>query len=270
MAARTLLSQAARRLEGKVAVITGGACGIGESTARLFSEHGAKVIIADINQELGKSVCKNLGPETASFVQCDVSCESDVENAIATAVDKHGKLDIMVNNAAIGDPTKVNIVDNDKADFDRVISVNLTGVFLGTKHAARAMVPSRRGNIINVGSVSSSVGGVASHAYASSKHAIVGLTRNAAAELGRYGIRVNCLSPYFIRTPLTEEMFKLDENPEFRVYSNLDGVTLREEDVAEAALFLGSDESKYISGHNLAVDGGFTAINPAFGLFARA
>ncbi|XP_030463055.2 secoisolariciresinol dehydrogenase-like [Syzygium oleosum] len=270
MATRAPLCQAARRLEGKVAVITGGASGIGESTARLFSKHGAKVIIADISNDLGKSVCKDLGPETASFVHCDVSSESDIENAIATAVDKHGKLDIMVNNAAIGDPTKLNILENDKADFERVIGVNLTGVFLGSKHAAQAMIPLRRGSIINVGSVSSSVGGVASHAYASSKHAVVGLTRNVAAELGRYGIRVNCLSPYFIRTQLTKEMFKFDENPEFRVYSNLDGATLQQEDVAEAALFLGSDESKYISGHNLAVDGGFTTINPAFGLFARA
>ncbi|KAF8012097.1 hypothetical protein BT93_I0276 [Corymbia citriodora subsp. variegata] len=268
--ATTLLPQEARRLEGKVAVITGGAGGIGESTARLFSKHGAKVIIADIRDDLGKSVCMDLGPETASFVHCDVSIESDVENAIATAVDKFGKLDIMVNNAAISDPPKANILDNDKADFERVISVNLTGVFLGTKHAARAMIPSGSGSIINLGSVSSSVGGVASHAYTSSKHAVVGLTRNVAAEVGRHGIRVNCLSPYFILTPLSKEFFKIDENAGVRVYSNLDGVSLQEEDVAKAALYLGSDESKYISGQNLAVDGGFTTINPAFGLFARA
>ncbi|KAI6679124.1 hypothetical protein NL676_033005 [Syzygium grande] len=241
MATGALLSRAARRLEGKVAVITGGACGIGESTARLFSKHGARVIIADIRDDLGKFV-----------------------------FDKHGKLDIMVNNAATADPVKANILDNDKADFERVVSVNLTGVFLGTKHAARAMIPSQRGSIINVGSVSSSVGGVATHAYTSSKHAVVGLTRNVAAELGRYGIRVNCLSPYFILSPLTKEFFNVVQNGGVGVYSNLDGVSLQQEDVAEAALFLGSDESKYVSGHNLAVDGGFTTINPAFGLFARA
>ncbi|KAI3407313.1 uncharacterized protein J3R85_021108 [Psidium guajava] len=270
MATRSLLSQAARRLEGKVAVITGGAGGIGESTARLFSKHGAKVIVADVRDDLGKSVCNDLGSENASFVHCDVSSESDVENAIATAIDKHGKLDIMVNNAAIGDPVKGNILDNDKADFERVVSVNLTGVFLGTKHAARATIQSRSGSIVNVGSVSPSVGGVATHAYTSSKHAVVGLTRNVAAELGRYGIRVNCLSPYFILSPLTKEFFKVVQNGGVGVYSNLDGVSLKEEDVAEAALYLGSDESKYVSGHNLKVDGGFTAINPAFGLFARA
>ncbi|KAL3747960.1 hypothetical protein ACJRO7_016731 [Eucalyptus globulus] len=267
MATGALLSQAARRLEGKVAVITGGAGGIRESTARLFSKHGARVIIADIRDDLGKSVCKDLGPETASFVHCDVSSESDIKNAIATAVDKHGKLDIMVNNAAIGDPSKASILDNDKADFEKVVSVNLTGVFLGTKHAARAMIPSQRGSIIIV---CSSVGGVASHAYTSSKHAVLGLTRNVAAELGQYGVRINCLSPYFILTPLTKAIFQIDEDAGVRVYSNMDGVTLRQEDVAEAALYLGSDESKYVSGHNLAVDGGFTTINPAFGLFARA
>lgn len=117
-------------------MITGGAGGIGESTARLFLKHGATVIIADIRDDLGKLVCKNLNSETASFVHCDVSSESDVEKAIATAVHKYGKLDIMVNNAATADPVKANLLDNDKADFERVISVNLTGVFLGIKHAA--------------------------------------------------------------------------------------------------------------------------------------
>ncbi|KAF8036709.1 hypothetical protein BT93_C2426 [Corymbia citriodora subsp. variegata] len=251
MATRTLLSQAARRLEGKVAMTTGGAGGIGESTARLFSKHGAKVIIADradIHDDLGKSVCKDLGPETATFINCD-----------------HGKLDIMVNNAATVDPIKPNILGNNKADFERVVSVNLTGVFLGTKHAARPIIPSQRGSIINVGSVSSSVGGVATHAYTSSKHAVVGLSRNVAAELGQYGIRVNCLSPYFILLPLTKEFFNVVRNGEVGVYSNLDKVTLQKEDVAEATFFLGSDGSKYISGQNLAVDGGFTTINPAFG-----
>lgn len=121
-------------------MITGAAGGIGESNARLFSKHGAKVL-ADIRDDLGESVCKDLGPEIASFVHCDASSKSDVEKAINTAVDQHNKLDIMVNNAAAGDPVKANILDNDKADFERVISVNLTDVFLGTKHAARAMIP---------------------------------------------------------------------------------------------------------------------------------
>ncbi|KAK6253098.1 hypothetical protein QUC31_014819 [Theobroma cacao] len=258
------------RLEGKVALITGGASGIGECIARLFCEHGAKVIIADIQDELGQSVCKDIGLAVASFVHCDIVKESDVEIAVNTAISLHGKLDIMVNNAAVIDDAKPSIVENNVADFERVISVNLTGVFLGTKHAARVMIPARKGSIISLGSVSSSVGGVASHAYTSSKHAILGLTKNVAAELGRFGIRVNCLSSYFIATRSAMNFFKLDGDERPRVYSNLKGVVLQQEDVADAALYLGSDESKYVSGHNLAVDGGFTTINPAFGLFGSS
>ncbi|KAL7193853.1 hypothetical protein ACSBR2_025482 [Camellia fascicularis] len=257
------------RLEGKVALITGGARGIGECIARLFTKHGAKVIIADILDNLGHSVCEDLGDELAFYVHCDVSNESDIEHAVNTAILKYGKLDIMINNAAIADEPKTSILDNEKFEFDQVISVNLTGVFLGTKHAARVMIPAKKGSIITIGSVSSSVGGVASHAYTSSKHAVVGLTKNVAAELGQFGIRVNCLSPYFILTPLTMKFFKIDENGASGVYSNLKEMALSSEDVAEAALYLGSDESKYMSGHNLALDGGFTAINPAFGLFSK-
>ncbi|GKA25048.1 glucose/ribitol dehydrogenase [Tanacetum coccineum] len=228
----------------KVAMITGGAQGIGETTARLFVKHGAKVVIADIQDELDQRVCEDIGPDNASFVHCDVTIVSDVENAINTTLAKYA--------------------------FERVMRVNVTGVFLGTKHAARAMIPARTGNIIMMGSVSGSIGGIISHSYSSSKHAIVGLTKNTAAELGQYGIRVNCLSPHFIPSPLTTNM--ISEHPEkySNVYSNLKGIALAEDDVAEAALFLASDEARYMSGHNLVLDGGFTVINPAFGLFARA
>jgi len=145
------------------------------------------------------------------------------------------------------------------------------GVFLGSKHAARVMIPNRQGSIISVGSVCSSVGGAASHAYTCSKHAIVGLTKNLAVELGQYGIRVNCVSPYFIPTELTLDFFKFKEGHDYSsIYSNLKGQRLQMDDVAQALLYIASDESKYVSGHNLAVDGGFTITNPAFGLFARA
>ncbi|KAI7740893.1 hypothetical protein M8C21_021993 [Ambrosia artemisiifolia] len=258
------------RLTMKVAFITGGAQGIGEKTARLFVKHGARVVIADIQDELGQSVCEDIGLDKAMFVHCDVTIESQVENAINMTLAKYGKLDIMINNAAIVDDVKPNILDNEYETFERVMRVNVTGVFLGTKHAARAMIPARSGNIIMMGSVSGSVGGIISHAYSSSKHAIVGLTKNTAAELGQYGIRVNCLSPYFIPSPLTTNL--INDHPEkySKVYSNLKGVALSEDDVADAALFLASDEARYMSGHNLVLDGGFTVINPVFGLFARA
>ncbi|KAK9076811.1 hypothetical protein SSX86_005145 [Deinandra increscens subsp. villosa] len=258
------------RLAGKIAIITGAAQNIGKSTAKLFAKHGAKVIIADIQDDLGQSVCEEIGLETASYVHCDVTVESDVENVINFAITKYGKLDIMINNAAIVGDVKLSILENDKSDFDRVIDVNLAGVFLGMKHAARAMIPAGCGSIISIGSVSSAIGGVSPHAYTSSKHAILGLMKSVAAELGKHGIRVNCVSPYLIPPSVPAEITDLHPDIFVNIYSNIKGVSLKEEDVAQAALFLGSDDSKYISGHNLAVDGGFTTINPGFGLFAPA
>ncbi|KAI3682663.1 hypothetical protein L1987_82794 [Smallanthus sonchifolius] len=205
----------------KVAFITGGAQGIGENIARLFVKHGARIVIADIQDDLGQSVCNDIGLDKATFVHCDVTIESDVENAINMTLAKYGKLDIMINNAAIINDLKANILDNEQSSFEQVMRVNVTSVFLGTKHAARAMIPARSGNIIMMGSVSGSIGGLVSHAYSSSKHAIVGLTKNIAAELGQYEIRVNCLSPYFIRSPTTIEATKEHHEKYSNIYSNL-------------------------------------------------
>ncbi|CAL8162211.1 unnamed protein product [Prunus armeniaca] len=266
----SLLAAAARRLEGKVALITGGASGIGESTARLFSKHGAKVVIADVQDDFAESVCRDLSPSSTSFVHCDVTKEEDVENAVQTATNKYGELDIMFNNAGVVGMTKPNILDNDKVEFEQVIRVNLVGAFLGIKHAARVMIPAGKGSIINTASVCSTIGGCAPHSYTSSKHGLVGLVRNTAVELGQHGIRVNCVSPYIVSTPLAKEFFKLDDDKLHGAYSNLKGGVLKAEDIAEAALYLGSDESKYISGHNLLVDGGFTNVNARFCIFEQA
>ncbi|XP_024987809.1 secoisolariciresinol dehydrogenase-like [Cynara cardunculus var. scolymus] len=259
-------SAAKPRLENKVAVVTGGAQGIGECIVRSFLQHGAKVVIADVKDEMGELVCQDLGVDFVSFVHCDVTLESDVENAINTTIARHGQLDIMVNNAGIVDGPKLSILDNDKTDFERVVSVNLTGVFLGTKHAARVMIPKCSGSIITIASVASIIGGGATHAYTSSKHGLVGLAKNAAAELGKYKIHVNCISPYVIPTPMAFKFFHIDENSS--VYSNLKGKNIGPHDIANAAIFLASDESGYISGHNLVIDGGFTVMNPSFGLFS--
>ena len=253
-----------------MALITGGASGIGKCTARLFANHGAKVLIADIQDNFGHSLCKELDPSSASYVHCDVTNEKDVENAVNNAVSKYGKLDIMFNNAGISGPSKPSILDNQKSEFERVINVNLIGCFLGTKQAARVMIPARRGSIISTASVCGSRGGIASHGYTSSKHGVIGLVRNCAVELGPFGIRVNCVSPYAVPSPMTESWLKFDGDEIADLYSNLKGNSLKAQDVAEAALFLASDESKYISGHDLLVDGGFTIVNSGFCMFPQS
>jgi NAD(P)-dependent dehydrogenase (short-subunit alcohol dehydrogenase family) len=258
------------RLEGKVVLITGGASGIGEHTAKVFVHHGAKVVIADIQDELGHSVSEALGPSKSLYVHCDVTDEAQIKNAVDKAVATYGKLDIMFNNAGIADENKTRIIDNDKADFERVLSVNVTGVFLGIKHASQAMIPARSGSIISTSSISSYVGGAASHALTCSKHAVLGLTKNAAVELGQFGIRVNCLSPYALATPLATKFVGVDDEGLENVtnsLANLKGVTHKVEDVANAALYFASDESRYVSGHNLLIDGGFSIVNPSFHMF---
>nr|QQM18982.1 secoisolariciresinol dehydrogenase 17 [Kadsura heteroclita] len=269
MAFSSSIASIARRLEGKVALITGGASGIGECTARLFCQHGAKVVIADVQDQLGRKVCQDLGSNVASFSHCDVTKESDVREAVDLAVTKLGKLDIMFNNAGIIDPSKASILDNEQSDFERVLSVHVTGAFLGTKHAARIMIPAKSGCIISTSSVCSVLGGAASHAYTCAKHAIAGLTKNAAIELGQFGIRVNCISPFALATPLARSYVRFDDDEQLEIAisgcANLKGVYLRADDIANAALYLVSDESRYVSGHNLIVDGGFTIVNPSLG-----
>ncbi|KAJ4834991.1 Zeaxanthin epoxidase, chloroplastic [Turnera subulata] len=278
MAGSTDPALPSQRLLGKIALVTGGATGIGESIARLFHKHGAKVCLVDLQDELGQSVCDSLGgaTNTACYLHCDVTVEDDVRRAVDFTVAQFGALDIMVNNAGLSGPPCPDIRDAELSDFDRVFDVNVKGTFIGMKHAARAMIPRSKGSIISICSVASAIGGLGPHPYTGSKHAVLGLTRNVAAELGKHGIRVNCVSPYAVPTSLAVAHLPEDQRTEdvmtgFRsfvgAHANLKGVELTANDVANAVLFLASEESRYISGDNLMVDGGFTCTNHALRVF---
>ena len=243
-----------RALEGKVAAITGSARGIGKAIAVLFAKEGAKVVVSDVDDEAGKRTAeeiRGIGCE-AIYVHCDVSDPRDAEGLVKAALDAFGALDILVNNAGITrDALLVRMKDE---DWQRVLSINLTGVFNCTRAAARAMMKRRSGCIINISSVAGIVGNVGQANYSASKAGVIGLTKSAAKELARWGIRVNAIAPGFIMTEMTA---KLPEQEREKLLSTIPlGFPGEPEDVAKAALFLASDAARYITGQVIQVDGG--------------
>ena len=241
-----------------VAVITGGASGIGAATVRRFVAEGARVVIADLQTAEGESLAAE-DPERMAFVRTDVTSEADVDAAIASATQWFGRLDVMFNNAgiigAVGPIGTLSL-----ADYERTMAV-LRSVVLGMKHAANVMIPQGSGVILSTSSVAAVSGGLGAHTYSAAKAAIIGLTQSVAAELWPHGIRVNAILPGKITTPMTVALRAGDGRPVEP--DDTRDVLLGERkgharDIAAAAAYLASDDGRFVAGESLRVDGGLT------------
>ena len=258
-------TSSSNKLQGKVAIITGGASGMGEATARQFAANGVRaIVIADVQDEMGQKVAASIGPNICTYIHCDVSDEEQVKTMVDSTVKAHGSLDIMFSNAGMGRATLTfdqTALDMDMSAYDKIMAVNARGMAACVKHAAKAMVEGHvKGSIICTASIGASIGTENFADYVMSKHAVLGLVRCACLKLGAYGIRVNCVSPGVVGTPLLKELLGYEneeEDKKVESYCYLKVGALRPKNVADAVVFLASEDSEFITGHNLAVDGGY-------------
>ena len=255
------------RLNGKVAIITGAASGMGRATAIRFAGEGAKIVIADLNKEGGESAardCRENGSD-AVFQKTDVSGEADMKGAVERALKEFGRLDIIYNNAGLGGatgPIEQITVEN----WDKTLAILLRGVFLGIKHAVAPMRKAGGGSIISTASIAGIQGYAGIHAYSAAKAAVINLTRSAATELAKDKIRVNCICPGGINTPLIYSNIPGGADTTAQFLSKMQPMPRegRPDDIANMALFLASDESEWITGTAMVVDGGYTAAGNFF------
>lgn len=250
------------RLAGKVALITGGSAGLGRVTSLLFAQEGASVVISDVSDGAEAVADIEAIGGRAVFVRADVSKAADVENMVQAAVDAFGRLDILYNNAAIWfeQPPLAEISEE---DFDKVYQVNVKGVFLGMKYGIRQMLKQGGGTIVNCGSINSFVAEAGSSDYATTKGAVLMLTKQGAVEYARYNIRVNCVCPGPMLTPMVRAAAEKAGQtiPEFSRQWNLPrGQVSDPLEVAKVVLFLASDESANVVGASILADGGYTAV----------
>ena len=256
-----------RRLEGMVAMITGGASGIGAASARLFAEHGAGVAIADLNDNLGRQVADEISAAggSALYRRLDTSAEDEWIEVMKAVQERFGRLDIMLNAAGVSGrgadgATSPRVEKLDIANWNHVMAVNATGVFLGTKHAIGPMLAVGGGSIINISSIYGIVGSINSASYHASKGAVRTFTKAAAAQYAAQGVRVNSVHPGFVDTPMTQPIHDDPERAGPRLAQTPAGYFGQPIDIAHGCLFLASDESRWMTGAELVIDGGMTAV----------
>ena len=260
-----------QELAGKVAIITGGASGIGRATAELFVQEGAKVVIADVDADRGEELAAQLG-DAALFRKTDVSNAQDIQALVDFAVDRFGGLHVMFNNAGISGIQHDRFLDDELTDFDKVVGINLFGVMTGARCAGRHMAKNGGGVIINNASIAGLLAGHALYTYRATKAAVIHISKSIAIDLAEYNIRVNCIVPGHIRTPLTAftipgmapEVVERVKQALAPVWDSNQPLKRhgRPEDVAQVAMFLASDRSAQMTGVVLPVDGGITAGDP--------
>lgn len=251
-------------LDGRVAIITGGASGIGAATTRLFVENGARVVIGDLQSDLGNALVEKLSPNVL-FQRTDVSKEDDVRALVDRAATGFGRLDAIFNNAGFGGALG-GIADTPVEEWDLTFNVLVRGVFLGMKHAA-PLLRKQGGSIISTASVAGLIGGYSPHAYAAAKAAVIHLTQSVALEMAPDRVRVNCICPGFIATPLALNTVGKPESAMEPLKAQMSRAQPIERpgeptDIAEMALFLASDRSTFVTGQAFVVDGGFSAGRP--------
>jgi NAD(P)-dependent dehydrogenase (short-subunit alcohol dehydrogenase family) len=251
------------RLQGKVSIITGAGSGLGKEMAFLFAREGSSVVIAELQEEAGQGVAQRIEREggSALFLRTDITRASDAERMVEETLKAYGRIDVLVNNAGIN-PSRTPVHETSEEDWDRTLAVNLKGVFLCSKYVLPVMMKQRGGSIIHIASIVGAMGCSDRSAYAASKGGMIGLGRSMAVDYAPYGIRVNTLNPGFVETELTRFYFnKLREQDPKKMERIIEHHPLgrlgRPEDVASAALFLASDESPWITGLDMGVDGGF-------------
>jgi 3alpha(or 20beta)-hydroxysteroid dehydrogenase len=244
------------RLDGKVALITGGARGMGKSHARHFADEGARVVLGDVLDERGRAVAAGIGEGRCRYVHQDVTSEADWAGAVATALDTFGRLDVLVNNAGVFQHAR--IAEMPLPDFRRVLDVNLVGCWLGIRQVVEPLTAAGRGSIINVSSIEGFVGAAGLSAYSASKFGIRGITKSAAQELGQFGIRVNSVHPGGVMTSMavTAAQSMVDVDPAAFLKSLPIARFAEPVEVSRLVAFLASDESSYTTGAEFVADGG--------------